>query len=67
MNVVLITFAHHYSVKRKFLVTTKDGKQMLSPQKIKSISISKGAKISSDAALLAIENEIEVLFVDKNR
>jgi CRISPR-associated protein Cas1 len=48
-----------------FLVIHKDGKQRIHPSGIKSIVISKGAQITSDAALLAIENEIEVLFVDK--
>jgi CRISPR-associated protein Cas1 len=48
-----------------FLVIHKDGKQRIHPSGIKSIVISKGAQITSDAAILAIENEIEVLFVDK--
>lgn len=45
-------------------VIHKDGKQTLPIDKLKSIIISKGAKLSSDAALLAIENEIEIMFVD---
>jgi len=45
-------------------VLHKDGKQTIPLDKLKTITISKGAKISSDAALLAIENEIEILFVD---
>lgn len=45
-------------------VIHKDGKQTLPLDKLKSIIISKGAKLSSDAALLAIENEIEIMFVD---
>src|SRR5690554_2425219 len=48
-----------------FLVIHKDGKQRVHPSGLKSIVISRGAQITSDAALLAIENEIEVLFVDK--
>lgn len=47
-----------------FVVSHTDGKQRIHPENIKSISISKGAQITSDAALLAIENEIDVLFVD---
>lgn len=47
-----------------FLVVHKDGKQHIHPESLKSILISKGANITSDAALLAVENEIEVLFVD---
>lgn len=49
-----------------FMVINKDGKQRIHPQGVKSIVISKGAMITSDAALLAIENEIEVLFVDQS-
>jgi CRISPR-associated protein Cas1 len=46
------------------VVVHKDGKQTVPLDKLKTILISKGAKLSSDAALLAIENEIEILFVD---
>jgi CRISPR-associated protein Cas1 len=31
---------------------------------VKSISVSRGAKVSSDAVLLAIEHEIDLLFID---
>jgi len=48
-----------------FAVKHKDGKQTIEPKQVKSILISKGARISSDAAMLAIENEIDVLFIDK--
>lgn len=47
-----------------FLVVHNDGKQLIAPDKVSSISISKGARISSDAALLALEHEIDLLFVD---
>jgi CRISPR-associated protein Cas1 len=47
-----------------FQVSTTEGKQVIVPRDVKSISISKGARISSDAVLLAIENEIDVLFID---
>ena len=47
-----------------FVVVHNDGKQRIHPDSLKSISISKGAQITSDAALLAIEHEIDVLFVD---
>ena len=47
-----------------FLVIHKDGKQRIDPAKLKSITISKGASITSDAAILAIEKEIDVSFVD---
>lgn len=47
-----------------FVIIHEDGKQRVHPDGIKSISISKGAQITSDAAIMAIEHEIDVLFVD---
>jgi CRISP-associated protein Cas1 len=47
-----------------FKVFTHEGDQTIYPSDLKSISISKGARISSDAVILAIENEIDVLFID---
>jgi len=49
-----------------FVIIHKDGKQRIHPDDLKSISISKGAQITSDAAILAIQNDIEVLFVDRS-
>lgn len=48
-----------------FVISHKDGKQRIPAQGISSIQISKGAQITSDAVMLAVENEIEVLFMDK--
>lgn len=65
MELVLNTFGTSLQVEDGlFLVNHKEGKQTIDPKSIKSILISKGAKISSDAALLAIANEIDVLFID---
>jgi CRISP-associated protein Cas1 len=65
MQLVLNTFGTSLQKENNnFLVIHKDGKQRLHPDGLKSIVISKGASITSDAALLAVENEIEVLFVD---
>ncbi|MBW6480342.1 MAG: CRISPR-associated endonuclease Cas1 [Bacteroidales bacterium] len=67
MNLVLNTFGTSLQKENDmFLVLHSDGKQLISPDKVKSISISKGARISSDAALLALEHEIDVLFVDNS-
>jgi CRISPR-associated protein Cas1 len=65
MELVLNTFGTSL-VKENYnlVVIHKDGKQIIPLDKLKTILISKGAKISSDAALLAIENEVEILFVD---
>jgi len=66
MHLVLNAFGSSLQVENKqFLVIHSKGKQILQPEKIKSISISKGARISSDAAILAIENEIGVMFIDR--
>jgi len=65
MNLVLKTYGTSLQKEGdNFLVVNDEGKKIISPDKIKSISISKGARISSDAALLAIEREIDVMFID---
>jgi CRISPR-associated protein Cas1 len=67
MDVVLNTFGTCLTKDNDcFMVLHKDGKQRIPPADIRSISIGKGAQISSDAVLLAIENEIEVLFTDNS-
>ena len=49
-----------------FVVTTKDGKQRIPSDGIKSIQISRGAQITSDAVMLAVEHEIEIIFMDRS-
>ena len=49
-----------------FVVVSQDGSQRLPVQGITSIQISRGAQVTSDAVLLAIENEIEMVFTDRN-
>jgi len=67
MELVLNTFGTSLiKENNNFVVVHKDGRQLIAPSAVKTISISKGAKISSDAALLAIEHEIDVLFVESN-
>lgn len=48
-----------------FVIVNADGKQRIPATGISSIQICRGAQITSDAVMLAVENEIEVLFVDK--
>jgi CRISPR-associated protein Cas1 len=65
MELILNTFGTTLIKKDdNFFVIHNDGKQTIHPSAIKSIQIGKGARISSDAVLLAIENEIDILFVD---
>ncbi len=65
MQLVLNTFGTYLTKENDtFVVVHNDGKQRIDPQKLKSVLISKGAQISSDAAMLAIEHNIDVFFVD---
>ena len=65
MDLVLNTFGACLTKDNDcFMELHKDGKQRIPPADLRSIYISRGAQISSDAVLLAIENEIEVLFMD---
>ena len=65
MELVLNTFGTYLTKDTNtFVVVHKDGKQRIDPTKLKSVQISKGAQISSDAAMLAIEHNIDVFFVD---
>lgn len=49
-----------------FVISTSEGKQRIPAEGITSIQISKGAQITSDAVMLAVEREIEVLFMDRS-
>lgn len=47
-----------------FIITTPEGRQTFPPDIVKTISISKAARITSDAIILAIKNQVDVLFVN---
>ena len=67
MELILNTFG--VSLNREndgFVITSKDGRQRIPADGIKSIQISRGAQITSDAVMLAVEREIEVLFMDRS-
>lgn len=49
-----------------FVITNADGRQRIPAEGITSIQISRGAQITSDAVMLAVEREIEVLFTDRS-
>ena len=49
-----------------FVITTAEGKHKIPPASVTSIQISRGAQISSDAVMLAVEKEIEIIFVGKS-
>lgn len=66
MELILNTYG--VSLNREgesFVITTSDGRQRIPSIGITSIQISRGAQITSDAVMLAIEHEIEILFMDK--
>ncbi|TAD85856.1 MAG: CRISPR-associated endonuclease Cas1 [Bacteroidetes bacterium] len=65
MNLVLNSYGVTLQKENDlFVVSTTDGKQSFAPDKVKSISISKAAKITSDAVLLAIRHQVDVVFVN---
>lgn len=67
MELVLNTFGTALSKDSEgFVIVHPDGKQRIPAIGITSIKIGKGAQISSDAVMLAIEKEIEILFTDKS-
>lgn len=66
MELVLNTYGVSLNRENEaFIVTSSEGRQRVPTTGITSIHISKGAQITSDAVLLAVENEIEILFTDK--
>mgnify|MGYP001354009872 FL=1 len=67
MELVLNTFGTSLNRDNEgFVITHKDGRQRIPIDGIKSIQISRGAQITSDAVILAVEKEIEILFMDKS-
>ncbi len=66
MELVLNTYG--VSLNREgesFVISNSDGRQRVPCSGLTSIQIGRGAQITSDAVMLAIEHEIEILFVDK--
>lgn len=67
MDLILNTFGTSLSRDNEgFVISNSESRQRIPVDGITSIQISKGAQITSDAVLLAIEKEIEVLFMDKS-
>lgn len=66
MEIVLNTYGTLLSCDNGgFVVATSEGKQRISSDGITSIQVGKGAQFTSDAVMLAVEKEIEVVFLDK--
>lgn len=67
MDLIISTFGTSLNRDNEaFVITHSDGKQRLPTAGIKTIQISRGAQITSDAVMLAIENEIEILFMNRS-
>lgn len=63
MELILNTYGSYLNRDQNgFVITSGDSKQRVPADGLTSIQVCKGAIISSDAALFAIENEIEILF-----
>lgn len=48
-----------------FVISSNEGSRRIPAEGIKSIQIGRGAQITSDAIMLAVEREIEILFMDR--
>lgn len=67
MDLILNTFGISLNRDNEaFVITSKDGRQRIPVDDIKSIQISRGAQITSDAVMLAVEHEIDVMFMDRS-
>lgn len=66
MELVINTFGTSLNRDNEgFVITNADGRQRIPCDGIRSIQISCGAQITSDAVMLAVEHEIEVVFCDR--
>lgn len=66
MELVLSTFGTYLCIDNNaFLVMSGNDRQRIPVDSVHSILISRGAGITSDAVLLAIDNEIPIVFVDR--
>lgn len=66
MELILQTFGTAISRDMEgFVITNKEGRKRIPCDQISSIQMGKGTQITSDAILLAVENEIEVLFINR--
>lgn len=67
MEIIIHTFGTSISKDyNSFVITNQNGRKKLHCDGVTSIHIGKGVQITSDAIMFAIENEIEILFVDKS-
>lgn len=66
MELILNTFGVSLNRDNEaFVITQKGERHRIPVDDVKSIQISRGAQITSDAVMLAVEHEIDVVFMDK--
>jgi CRISPR-associated protein Cas1 len=66
MDLILTTFGTYLHRQGElFLVKVKEQKQEISSRKVRSIVITTGASLSTDAIQLAIEKNIDIVFLDQ--
>ncbi len=67
MELILNTYGSSLMKENEaFAVVSKEGKQIIPPEKLRSVQIGKGTKLTSDAAMLALKHSIDVIFVEKS-
>lgn len=66
MEIVVTTFGTAINRDNEgFVISTSEGRQRIPTDGITTFSISRGAQITSDAIMLAIEKEIEIIFMGR--
>lgn len=65
MDLILTTFGTYlHRQGEMFVINIKDQKQEVSARKVRSILITTGASLSTDAIQLAVEKNIDIVFLD---
>lgn len=65
MNLVINTYGVLLQVENGlFAISSPEGKQSFPPDVVKTISIGKAARITTDVILMAIKNNVDILFVN---
>ena len=66
MDLILTTFGTYlHRQGEMFVINIKEQKQEVSSRKVRSILITTGASLSTDAIQLAVEKNIDIVFLDK--
>ncbi len=67
MHLVINKFGSTVYVKdRKFEIRNKDGKVFFAPSKVESIFMMRGTKLTTDAISLAVNNNIDLVILEKS-